>query len=446
MAGRVNSVDDFINHRGSTMGKSNFLKWKKDGVGRVTVWMHMSLLPQPVWIHPFIKVVVRTDEKTRKQETRVWMDRLVCHEDEDVLKEYKKDRSDPEVRAKLTHCGMCRFDDWLMTQIKSGKLDPLKPVFHFKSDNDDETKLFHAGGLVGLINDEYVDSLDEEGKDRLKKAGVSLRYIFGENTLAKLNYIFGVVNESDTAAGVQLAIEPELLGDKVKMVIHKARKSKGSEAGDPFKNPYAIEWEANAKARKINEKYEATMIESVKLTPIVKRLITGPVPSIKHMTKPFDQATLRAFLERHCMLKGVPWDDIFKVEERGAEPEPEVDPDMEFPPEGADADDDVPFDQPASAPSVGASDSSPSAADDDELYECAVCGKGSVDPLLCTHCGAKYDEAGKLTFDPRAKPEEPKMRKRGGAKADAPKNEAPPTASKGAEPESNDAGDPLPWG
>ena len=124
--------------------------------------------------------------------------------------------------------------------------------------------------------------------------------------------MFCVVDNDHVSDGVQVTIEPAGLGDAVKDVFAARKKSKGVTAGNYAVNPYAINWEHNEKAADFGDRYKATAMD-FPLTPEVSALIRGPIPDTSRYTRHFNVRTMRATLERHCLIKGLPWDWIFQV-------------------------------------------------------------------------------------------------------------------------------------
>src|SRR5208282_1646050 len=155
------------------------------------------------------------------------------------------------------------------------------------------------------------DMTDDEIK-QAKAAGIRFDQAWMENAYAKCNYVFSLVDADNVQDGLQIATVPALLGDKVKEVISDRCKSLGRELGDPWQNPYCIQWEYLKHEAEFNKKYKARVMEQVKLTDPIRQLIYGEPPDISNVVAPFNLETMRAYLERHCLVK-LDWNHVFDV-------------------------------------------------------------------------------------------------------------------------------------
>ena len=250
------------------------------------------------------------------------------------------------------------------------------------------------------------------------------REAFKENSQAKLEWCFAVVDNSEPDKGVQLAIEANLLGDKVKAVIAHAIKllddgtgrGVGERLGNPLVTPYAIRWEFNpAKDIEFGKMYDAIRMEKIRMTPAIEKLIrdTDP-PDTSTLRERFNLKTHRALLERHALVK-LPWDQFFeaafaleakgKLDEPPAQEEPAAEPDY--------------------VPEVAAA---PPAPAQDEEFACDTDGCEAVlkatDPK-CPQCGRAYEVIA-ATPPP---PPKPALPKRSTATAPATQTAALPPAS-----------------
>ena len=144
-----NSIDDFLNHRGSGGRQSKMLKgWKTAGMTRL--WLHTKVLPAPLWVHKFLRVVVFEDKGTRQSTHNVWQDLMVCHESEATAKQWIDFvREREEFAPPIEHCAMCRFQHTVRKLVLAGKLDPVAPIFRFEADDPKDTRVLHAGGFGG---------------------------------------------------------------------------------------------------------------------------------------------------------------------------------------------------------------------------------------------------------------------------------------------------------
>lgn len=426
------AIDDFLNHRTGGSRGGYMKSWKKDG--RVNTWMHTARLPMAVWKHTgFPRIVLLEDRQANEQVARVWSGDYVCHEREDVLRaQYdltpKGEREDPPL-----YCPLCRLVDCVRRLVASGRLPWHKALFKFTGDVEKETLTLHAGGL--FMTRKMVDDLDEEEVRDAKKQGLVVKEMWKESGYAKAEYLFCVVDDAHPEAGLQKTFERPSLGDAVKDVIAKERESEGAEDGDPTVNPYAIQWQYR-KDEEPKKMYAALRMRRLELTPAIEALITGPAPDIRSDIKPFNVVEMRAFLEQHALVK-LPWDEIFKVEER--EEEEESEPPSERRPAAPTAkraaskprrEEPEELEEPEPSRSVKAKPAKPEAPkgpkkrgapkrepipddDDPKAVACEQCGKAMWDDAHeCPHegCGAQYDAQFKLIADEEPKKAPPRRR------------------------------------
>jgi hypothetical protein len=378
----TNTVDDFLNHKSRRSGGTFLKDWKKDG--SIVVWLHTKHVPMAVWSHGLPRVVAREDRNGGAPRKEIWGGSYVCHEKESVLlDQYRRDedghRDNPPKRCPL--CGML---EWTRTMVETKKLSWTRPMFKFEGTDPTKTQVFLAGGIYGAFG---AKNLTPEQRDELAKLGVYQTNAFKQNVMARLGYLLVVVSNADVQAGAQIAQVTGLLGDKVKDCIRKARQPNvlGPERGNPFVNPYAFEWSYSEKALPSN-KYDVIRAEGVPLTPLIERAIRGPAVDVTALRTPFDFASMRAILEKHCLLpKGlVPWDRFF------APPAQEDD-----------------FGDVGTVPDVGEAPAVETAAaeDDEELFACDECGKPiHANDAVCPHCGCVYDVAPEPEPEPEPEP------------------------------------------
>jgi hypothetical protein len=301
----INSVEDFLSH--SSRAGGNFMTWKKDG--KVEVWLHTKRLPIALWRHQFPKVTIKEDDDGEAKR-EVFMGSMNCQEDEAVLKQQYFTDDDGIRQAPPVRCPICLFTEWVRMQVVEGQLSWTKPVFKLDHERDPSRSIvLHAGGIYGAFGER---DMDDDKKKELAAAGISLKVAWREKVLAGLNYVFCVVDNAHPDKGILVSTEAGLLGDKVKDVIADTRVSLGDDEGNPYLNPYCFQW-IYFKDEQPNKKYKARPLLKVKMTPAIEALILKtPAPDVSKVIEPFNSDTLRAFMERNCLLKGVPWDDIFK--------------------------------------------------------------------------------------------------------------------------------------
>jgi hypothetical protein len=366
----INSIDTFLQHKTSDRSGGFLSKWrKKDQTSKLDVWLHRKRFPVALWQHQLPRLFVKTDKDTGENVTLVWTQGYNCHESEKVLKKqyHRKDDGTREYPPEV--CPVCRLIETIRDMVEEGQLDWTKVVFRFQGDKD--IKLIHAGGIYGGFNAEK-DDLTAEEKLKLRNAGISLKDSWQENAMAKCNYVFCVVDNANIGSGVQIATETALLGDKVKEVMNDSIESLGAEDGNPFIKPYCIQWEHRPSEQEFQKRYKARRMEKYPLTAEIDALISGEPPDISQVIKPFNMKTMRAFLERHCMIKDMPWDHIFEGMDEAEEDE--KDAAGEFPPRA-----------------TGGTDTSTGDHDDGEDM-CPLCGLTEEGGCLHVQCDAKLKD------------------------------------------------------
>lgn len=397
----INSTDDFLNHRGTEYGDSNYLKsWKDDG--SIRVWLHTLKLPQPIWQHKFARVQVRTDKTTKVVRREVWGWTMVCREEEDILKS-RRDRKDDGSRSSPPgRCPMCRLSEHVRSLVLSGKVDLTAPLWRIEGDDPAHTRIIYAGGVSAVIGNKMSDA----DKAKCHQANLRIDRVSGQNLFAKLNYLFAVVNESDPAGGVRFTVETQSLGDSVKKVIRDERtRNKNPDDGDPFKQPYCFEWIYNKKATNPGEYYDARRIDRFDLTPAVRKLITSPPPSPGRLVEPFALDTARSELERHYVgpKNLIDLNYVFDVP-GGSSGENDVDEES--------AGSVVPEEE--LVPNISIDSGSEV---DSEMVECDECGKAiRLSDSKCPYCGKVYVEE---VSEPPSLPPPTKLPTRAEAKAAA---------------------------
>lgn len=316
-AHEFDDLNEFLQHRTNDRSGGYLSKWKKKDPPQVDVWLHTRRKPVAVWRHQFPRIVSR--EKDGETEVHVWSDNLVCHEDEATLKKQNhRNRETGERVHPPSKCPFCKLLEWMRAAVREGDLQLWSPAFEFEAADDDAPTRLSVGGMCGLINDDMTDAEAAE----CRKHGINKKNAWKENSGAKANYLFLVVDHANPSAGVQKAIESQLLGQKVQGVIMAAQDSLGEEEGNPFKHPYAIRWKHRPNEPVFGDKYQAVRMEKLQLTPEIESLISGDSPDVSKDTRAFNAASLRATMERHCVLPiAPPWDELFE----GVEDEPEED-------------------------------------------------------------------------------------------------------------------------
>lgn len=305
----INSLDDFMKHGNKAGGHAFLSGWKKKVPPQVNVVMHTGMYPQPVWQHSFPFVFVGQDKQTKKPVTKVFSKRYVCHEEEAVLKRqwFRDENDDRETPPQK--CPICKLIEYVRACIANDQLKWTDLIFTFVNPTTKVVTTIHAGGLVGFFNQkEYTD----EQKADLAQHGISLKKEWSQNATAKLSYIYSVVDLSDVKKGVQIATESQALKDAIITVVEGAIKSLGPELGNPWRNPYVMQWEHRPNETDFKKQYAAYRIETMPVPPAVLELVRGPAPDLSKDTEPFGALAMRAVMEKHALIE-VPWDEIFST-------------------------------------------------------------------------------------------------------------------------------------
>lgn len=391
MAEEFNSIDDFLKHKGRE-GGSQFLRgWKKDGY--LEVWLHTKQFPIALWQHSWPRKF--TSEKEDVKKVAFYMVGHNCHENERVLKAQSKKTPDGKRQVPPEKCPLCNLAVVLEEMVLDGEILWTDPIFRFTGATDPKDNVvLHAGGIYGAFGDDMTDA----EKEQLKQAGIHLRTADGggawaENTLAKLKYVFAVVDQNNVKDGVQILVETGLLGQCVQKVINDRIDSAGPTKGNPAVTPYAIKLVYNANEKAWNKKYEARYMEKYELRPQVEELIRGEKPDLKRVVQPFNTKALRASMEQY-LVPGVKlnFDRIFAGVKDLDENEPSED--TEFP-HGANAKKPEEEKKQEAAPPAGRRGRRKEAAPPPEEKmgdPCEDCGAPMrADQTKCGKCGAQYD-------------------------------------------------------
>lgn len=396
------SMDEFLKHKTKGGGGKFLSGWKKKP-GYFNAWMHVARLPMALWRHPFPIYKITKNKTSGEEEKHVYSQEFTCHENEDVLTHPWRDKVTKELEYPPQRCGMHKFADYLWMEIiawldthtwddsakawaekKKGKgkgIDPCAKLFNFVSEvSDEESTLIHVGGYCGYLG-QKPENLPSDVKKAMARAKIAGSEVWKENCNAKCKYILCVVDDDDPGKGVQIATETQALGDRIKEVIQKVFKS---EDINIQKHPYLIKWEYDD-AKEFSKKYDATQIMKVKPSPRVLKLIRGDAPDLTELKTPFKQQGMRAIFEEHCLLKNVPWDDIFPTEEQEEEwAKEDAAEEVEEPEAPSDEEEEVADDD--------EEDDEEEDEDDDEMVACDECKKPmKVTAKKCPHCDHEYE-------------------------------------------------------
>lgn len=403
----VINYDDFLKHQSSGGGGSYLKKWKDDG--EVDVWLHPKAGVAVRWAHSFWHV---TEKKEKGEKvTVIWSYRFICHEKAVILgkQRYRTDENGgvpgngrrefpPQV------CPECMAIEHFRDEVRAGRLSWTAPLFAWEL--PDDTLTITVGGFCGLFSkdrNEYSKAQLEE----MNRARIEQSEIYEENATARCDYIMRVVADADPSAGCVIAPVADSLGRKIQKAIRdriEATNARGippEKRYVPSRDTLCLRWKYDAN-QDFDRKYEVvTLGENVPSEDVLAALADEP-PPIADLVSLGNVAQLRAQMEQHCLVKGVPWDTIFKQAERlgsdagdfAAEAEAAA---LRARPQAA-----APVAPPAVPPPVQAAAAASVPAVSAEPYECEVCGGPNSSEVKCRHCGAEYDSfTGALTYNPK---------------------------------------------
>lgn len=417
-------LDSFLGHSPNVNSGGYTKSWKeKDKATSIDTFLHTKAPILALWRHPMPMIEVREIKPQNGQpftRREIWNKQLVCHEPEKVLQNWFKRSKETDLREyPPTKCGICLLSEYVRTWVLGGELDWLEPLFKWDGENDKGavTRVLRAGAMYGAFSSK---KLSEDEIKEMTAVGIYQNEAFMHTVAAKCNYAFAVVNADDPGAGCTISIESVSLGDAIKKVIHDQRTSLGKDEGDPFKNPYGIRWNNNPNAKKIQDRYTANPLMRLTPTPEIRDLITGDPPRMDHYSDPFDPRIVRAELEEHCLIDGIPWDSFFP---KSIEKEADV------------------------KRVVGMPEVNKPVVTVEEQIPCDNCGKSmNASSAKCPHCGQEYDVDPEDEPAPAPKPEPPPAPKapiargrRGTPVAASTETKAAPTVSAPPEPVSTPA-------
>jgi len=385
-------LDGFITHSGSSSGAGFLERWRDDG--EIDVWLHPKAGVAAVWSHSWPRVDPGRAKDGKPATPRVRTSRFNCIEREAVLKKqrYRIDETDAREFPPLT-CPLCRTIEWVRAQIHAKRLSWVEPLFSFDAgDPEADPTVILAGGWCGLFQ-KAKEKYSHDELVELKRAGVARDEAFMMNGYARLQYLLRVIPHADPGEAAVLAYEAQALGDKLKKVI-RTRMEDLKEKGDPRTYPVAFRWKYDENEN-FSDRYDVLAVTSLAITPEVRAAMDAAPPSIEEQLAPGNVRLLRASMEEHCLIQGVPWDELFGPAERALDEQAGDEPAEEGDDGGYLARD------PAPSKSVSAPTPAPP-GDDDSMVACDACGTAMpVTEFDCPKCGAKYDpESGALATRP----------------------------------------------
>ena len=354
--GEFEGLEDFLSDRERDRGGfEGILKWKKKDPPALNAWMSMRRKPIKVCRHNFPTVVSFTDKETKEQVSKVFTWRGGCFEPLDVVENQNWRNKDTgervlkyeggkKVAGPPETCPQCLLVEYLRPLVLDGLLGRgfapfswkekglevteqanyslVEPLFRLKGEDDEEERVVTAGGFCNLLKPKKKpDSnfgLDAADLKLLAKQGIQLTESWKENGCAGTNYLFTVADNDDIASGLHKAVEAKQLGEAVIKVIAEAMKGspKNPEKWNPFKNPYCIRFEHRPKGLPENpfQKYTAFRVDpdEAPLTDEIREVLQSDPPDVTEETSYLNPDELRTMMEACCVLKGIPWDEIFK--------------------------------------------------------------------------------------------------------------------------------------
>lgn len=463
-SGVLPNYDAFLGHSSGGGGGAFLKSWRDDG--SIDVWLHPQAPPGVRWAHSFweLKKIKKKakNEEVETEELRSY--RWICHEREAILRRqrFRDDdigrRADPNSQDPKRVCGgivgngrreyppevcpMCLLIEWLRDQVRDERLSWTSTLFSWKC-SDGEEEIVSLGGFCGLFgratNDYTKDQLDQ-----LRRAHVERDESYLEAAGARCDYLLRVIDDGNPSEGCVIAPVADALGRKVQKAI-KDRIEMSKGAFRPSETPFCMRWKFDD-AKSFEDKYDVVPMIEAKPSDEVLEAIEADPPSLSDLLAPGNPATLRAQMEKHCAIQGVPWDKFFGAAEAAEQAEGEKGPGNEpwdeekrasvqqaaaptapaQPPAQPRPDPVVSTVAAAQAPAQQASLPGTQA----EPYECEVCNGPNSSATRCRHCGSEYDEfTGALTYD-ATKPVGPgNMPKTGQQPAQAPAQAPAPAAA-----------------
>jgi hypothetical protein len=283
------SYDAWLNDEEPKKRTQFLSSWKERGY--IDIWLHTKVSPVEVWRHSFPKLITRDGQASLSN--RPWN----CHESKEILRaQYFRDRHTGARQHPPKSCVFCMMVEWVREQLAHEMIDWLTPIFIFPNANNGRDLIYHAQGIV----DGYRD-VTQEGKQRMRDAGVYQKDGWRENLNARKQYVFCLVDHENVDRGVQIASEASSLGDKTRIVMKDVVMKYGAEEGSYDKNPYCLRWKFTEDAD-INNKYHVLDMPKVKITNEISELIHGDAPNIDSQIKPYDKDELRSLFERYLQV------------------------------------------------------------------------------------------------------------------------------------------------
>lgn len=437
--------DAFLDHSSSGGGGSFLKSWKEDG--QIDVWTHPAAPPAVRWAHSFWQIGEKK-EKGGAPVAVVKSYRWICWEKEVILR--KQRFRDDDIGARPHGvigngrreyppevCPMCLLSELLRDQVRAGRLVWTAPLFEWKFQGD-ESEVVSVGGFCGLFSRPKNDYSTEQTA-QMRKAGIEQDEIFMENATARCDYLLRVIDDANPDEGCVIASVADALGRKVQKAF-KDRIESSKGAFVPSRDPMCLRWKFDD-AQAFEKKYDVVSLIEAKPSEDVLEALKEEPPSVNDLVAAGNVATLRAQMEKHCVLTGIPWDEVFGRAEAEETEGPGDEPWDETKTQGQ-----VPANAPTPAPQQPAKlvspatpaqppTAAPAPASGFAEDECEVCShvmltpRGDPPPTKCTGCGSEFDSfTGAITFNATLPTGPGNMPKE--APPPAPAAEAPPPAGR----------------
>lgn len=306
-------LNQFLGHstQSSSSGSKYLDRWKKNTPPQVDIWLHTQALIESLWRHNVPRIVER--ERDGEKSVEVWSGNWNCWESEDVLiNQYKRDYEAGTRAYPPCICPVCKLIEYVRDSVEQGDLVWTAPIFRFAGSDASKSLVIRA---AGLYNGFSKKDLSDNEKNELKEARIYRTEAWKQNMMAKMSYVFTVVNNAEPGKGPQIAIETPLLGDKVKEVINKAMMSAEDE-GNPLENPYAIRWMYKPDESQFDRKYDAVKMDRIPYTKEIQSAICDTkAPDLGGVIARQDPSILLAQLQdAHRPFRKtfeIPLEDIF---------------------------------------------------------------------------------------------------------------------------------------
>ena len=382
-------MDEFLDHetRGGAFG-DKLAGWKKDGT--VTIWLAKSagVIAYPQWSHNWPRLVETEVKDTGDKCVRCFGDKFVCHESEErvLTAQYKRDEDGKRKRPPEV-CPFCCLVEFVYGKIEDGDLDITEPLFEFKADDEDDSRIIHAGGLTNHFGKK---DLSQDELRAMRRANVDRRLAWRENGWSRLQYLFQVVNDAKPGEGIKYTCESQILGERMKAAIRQRQRSavkarKDPEIGNPLIHPYAFEWTYH-EDKGFSDKYEVAALAEYEPSEEILDAIDGDLPDVSHEINPGNCRKLRAQMEEHALLD-LPWDKIFGPAEKAG-----LMADDGGKSDGTDFDPEEIEGKKGRAHEVRGDAEASAASESTSGVECDVCDADLADDdTECGECGATYE-------------------------------------------------------